>query len=142
MPRFRVAVALRRNLGTVYMCNSAHFRLISLGAVQGVIHWKKVLPREFIDPLDQNSLAAARLEGWPGYTPAVSPLTSRREIPVQRCCEFGHFDPIVRQLDLAIRGARARTLAVSQRGYGQRIDESRQRHRIQHQALARLFHPM
>src|SRR6266850_2932346 len=118
MPRFGVTVTLGRNLGTMYVCHSANLRLVRLGAVQGVIHWKKVLPREFVDPLDQNSLAAAHLEGWPGHTPAVSPLTSRREIPVQRCCEFGHFDPIVRQLDLAIRGARARTLAVSQRGYG------------------------
>jgi len=139
---FRVTVALGRNPGTVYMCNGTHFRLVKPRRRAGCDPLEESASAGVVHPLDQNSLAAARLEGWPGYTPAVSPLPSRREIPVQRGCELGHFDPIVRQLDLAIRGARARTLAVSKRGYGQRIDESRQRHGIQHLTLGRLFHPM
>jgi hypothetical protein len=62
-PVLGIAVALRSDARAVHVRDGAYFGLVAPGAVQPVVDRKEVLRRQFVDPVDQQSLPAARFDG-------------------------------------------------------------------------------
>ena len=61
-----IAIALGRRAGAVKMNDGADLRLVGLRAVEVVIDRQEVPVREQVDPLHDQSLAAAGLESRTG----------------------------------------------------------------------------
>src|SRR5262249_61750016 len=91
-------------------------------AMDVVTDRQKMFFRQAIQPLDQQSLPAARLERRPRYATAISPLSSRSDIAMQSRFKLLHFDSVVRKEQLPVPRARPRTLADRSRRNGERVD--------------------
>jgi hypothetical protein len=67
----------------VDMNNGSHLGKVGLRAVKLVIDRKDVRIRQSVDPFDDQSFAALRLEGRAGEARAVAPEPSRIEVAMQ-----------------------------------------------------------
>ena len=130
-PILRIAVTFWRSFSTMHMNHGAHLRLVRLSSVDAVVDRKEMRSRQFIRPLHQQSLTAARFKRWPGRRRSVSPQASRLQVTVQFALKLPHGDAIVRQLDRRVGWARTQAVRLGDLGNRQRIDELRERTRIQ-----------
>ncbi len=96
-----------------------------------MIDGQKVIGRQLVDPVDDQPLAAARLEHHPGHRSAVRPQPGGRQIAMQFGRDGVHGHAVVRHL--LTGGARNGRLAHRARYHTsrQRIDKAGQAVRVQ-----------
>jgi len=95
IPGFGITIAFRRRFRSVQMHDRAYFWFFFFRAVDFVIDRKKMARGKLICPFDQNSLPAARFDGWPGRTFAKAPYPRWLQVTVKSHFKFAHREPVV-----------------------------------------------
>ena len=122
-PVLRIPVAFRRCLGAVQVSHGAGLRLIAFGPVKPVVNGQEVLLRQFVRPLHEQPIAAARFKRGPGNGAAIRPEARRFQIAMDLHFQGLRRHAIVRQLDLRRGGQRPRAERLCNRRHGQGVHE-------------------
>src|SRR5580700_9125602 len=103
-PVLRIAVAFRRNFSAMEMYDGSHLGLVGARSGKVVVDGKKMLGRKLVDPLDQNFLSAANVEGRSGKPGSETPHSSWFQIAMDFHLERLHGQTEVRNFYRRIQG--------------------------------------
>ncbi len=135
VPILWIPVAVRRGLRAMKMDDRAHFGLVGFGAMNAAVDREEMGGWEFIDPLHQQTLTAARFESRAGRTGSISPQMSWLQIAVDFRFELPHGDAVEGKLHSGIVRAGAMAARLNYFWHRQWVDEGRERPGIEWGAL-------